>query len=242
MGGLVWATVVTLSMPSWYDPDRSCGQKFLTGDSLTTVRSGWFPPSASCVYGDTVRQYMSTTRSVVLSIIGVLLLAVIVVGLILVLRRLTGDPGLVRTADDGIDLRRRRRNHLIFGAVDMALAFALVTLLNVVAIVFGDLPGGILFVILTLVGLSAFGVALDKHMGPLPSTALESRRRGTVAGLMTYGLVFAATAISGQLPFFRYWAVPAAAVAYALVVAVQWSRASKPGPAQARQEVGRVEL
>ncbi|MDX2971426.1 hypothetical protein [Kribbella solani] len=240
LGGLVWATAVTLSMPGWYDPDRDCGKKFLTEDNLTTVRSGWFPPSASCVYGDTVRQYMSTTRSVVLSIIGVLLLAVIAVSLVLVVRRLTGDPGPVRTADD-INLRRRRRTHLIFGAIDMALVFAVVTFVNVAAIAFGELPGAILFIVLTLVGISAFGAALDNHMGPLPSTALESRRRGTVAGLATYGVVFAATAFAGQLPFFRFWAAPAAGVAYAVIVGVQWSRATRPNPTQA-QAVSRVEL
>jgi len=224
IGGLVWTAAVTLSMPSWYDPGESCARKVHAVDAIP--RTSWFPPSASCVSGDEVRQYMSTTRSVVLSVIGVLLLILIATSLILTVRRLGGEPGPIRTGGD--DLKRRRRSHLAFGALDMAVAFAFVTFLNAVAIVLGGLPGGILFIVTTLVGLSAFGAVLDRHLGPLPSSALESRRRGTVAGLSTYGVVFAATAVSGQLPFFRFWAVPLAAVGYAVIAAVQWSRVRGP--------------
>jgi hypothetical protein len=219
VGGLVWTAVVTLSMPSWYDPGEDCARKVGAVDAF--ARTSWFPPSASCVSGDEVRQYMSTTRSVVLSVVGVLLLIVIVTGLVLTVRRLSGDPGPIRTGDD---LKRRRRSHLTFGALDMGVAFAFITALNAFAIVFGDLPGGLVFILTALVGLSAFGALLDRHMGPLPSSALESRRRGTVAGLATFGVVFAATALSGQLPFFRFWAVPLAAIAYAVIAAVQWKR------------------
>lgn len=232
-GGLVWTVVVTLSMPNWYDPSEDCARK--VGADNAYPRTSWFPPSASCVSGDEVRQYMSTTRSVVLSVVGVLLLILIATGLILTVRRLTGDPGPLRTGDD---LKRRRRSHLTFGALDMGVAFAVVTFLNVVAIVFGNLPGAILFILTSLVGLSAFGTLLDRHMGPLPSTALDSRRRGTVAGPATYGIVFAATAVSGQLPFFRFWAVPLSAIAYAAIAATQWSRATRPAVVD---RVGRAE-
>ncbi|HET6739976.1 MAG TPA: hypothetical protein VFH76_13610 [Kribbella sp.] len=221
IGGLVWTTVVTLSSPGWYDPGEDCARKLGVGDGV--VRTSWFPPSASCVSGGEVHQYMSTTRSVVLSVVGVLLLVLLVTGLILTVQRLTGDPGPVRPAADA-DLKRRRRSHLMWGALDMGIAFAVVTFLSVAGIVFGGLPGGILSIVATLAGLSGFGTLLDRHMGPLPSSALASRRRGTVAGISTYGVVFAATAVSGQLPFFRFWAVPLAAVAYAVIVAVQWSR------------------
>ncbi|TDO68545.1 hypothetical protein EV651_102468 [Kribbella sp. VKM Ac-2571] len=219
IGGLVWTTVVTLSMPGWYAPGEDCARKVGAVDAVP--RTSWFPPSASCVSGDEVRQYMSTTRSVVLSVVGVLLLLLIAAGLILTVQRLTGAAGPIRTGDD---LKRRRRSHLTFGALDMGVAFAFVTFLNAVAIVFGGLPGAILFILTALVGLSAFGTVLDRHMGPLPSSALESRRRGTVAGLATFGIVFAATAVSGQLPFFRFWAVPLSAIAYAAIAAAQWSR------------------
>ncbi|WP_327637381.1 hypothetical protein OHB24_03025 [Kribbella sp. NBC_00482] len=223
VGGMVWTTVVTLSMPGWYAPGEDCARKVGAVDAV--ARTSWFPPSASCVSGDEVRQYMSTTRSVVLSVVGVLLLVLIATGLILTVRRLTGEPGPIRTGDN---LQRRRRSHLLFGALDTAVAFAFVTFLNAFAIVFGGLPGAILFILTALVGLSAFGTMLDRHMGPLPSSALESRRRGTVAGLATFGIVFAATAVSGQLPFFRFWAVPLAAIAYAAIAAAQWSRATRP--------------
>jgi hypothetical protein len=222
-GGLVWTAVVTLSRPNWYAPGEDCARKVGAVDAAP--RTSWFPPSASCVSGDEVRQYMSTTRSVVLSVLGVLLLILIATSLVLTVRRLTGDPGAVRTGGDG--LKRRRRSHLTFGALDMAVAFAVVTFLNAFAIVFGGLPGGILFIVTALVGLSAFGALLDRHMGPLPSSALESRRRGTVAGLATYGVVFAATAVSGQLPFFRFWAIPLGAITYAVIAGIQWSRVSK---------------
>lgn len=223
-GGLVWTAAVTLSQPNWYDPSEDCARRL--GGDPTAIHTGWFPPSASCVYGDEVRQYMSTTRSVVLSIIGVLLLIIVATGLILTVRRLTGNAGPVRTADT-VDLRKRRITHLAFGALDTAVAFAVVTVLNATAIVFGGLPGGILFVVITLVGLSALCTALDRHMGPLPSSTLKSRRRGTIAGIAVFGVVFAATAVTGQLPFFRLWCIPVAGVAYAVIAGVQWSRASR---------------
>ncbi|TDW91294.1 hypothetical protein [Kribbella sp. VKM Ac-2566] len=232
IGGLVWTTVVTLSMPGWYAPGEDCARKVGAVDAV--ARTSWFPPSASCVSGDEVRQYMSTTRSVVLSVVGVLLLFLIATGLILTVRRLTGEPGPIRTGDN---VKRRRRSHLTFGALDVGVAFAFVTFLNAVAIVFGGLPGAILFILTALVGLSAFGTMLDRHMGPLPSSALESRRRGTVAGLVTFGIVFAATAVSGQLPFFRFWAVPLSAIAYAAIAATQWSRATRPAEVAQREDV-----
>ncbi|MFG1911716.1 hypothetical protein [Kribbella sp. NPDC048928] len=230
IGGLVWTTVVTLSSPGWYDPGEDCARKLGVGDG--TVRTSWFPPSASCVSGGEVHQYMSTTRSVVLSVVGVLLLIVLVPGLILTVQRLTGDPGPIRPGTDeagaAVDLKRRRRSHLMWGALDMGVAFAVVTFFSVAGIIFGGLPGGILSIVATLAGVSGFGTLLDRHMGPLPSSALDSRRRGTIAGISTYGVVFAATAVSGQLPFFRFWAVPLGAVAYAVIVAVQWARVPAP--------------
>jgi hypothetical protein len=231
-GGLVWTAVVTFSMPGWFDPGEDCARRAGASESSPVVRTSWFPPSASCVYGDDVRQYMSTTRSVVLSITGVLLLIVLATGLILTVRRLTGEPGPLRGAD-GVDLRKRRLNHLAFGAFDMAVIVALVAFVNATAIVFGGLPGGILFALAAIVGMSALAVVLDRHLGPLPSTALDSRRRGTSAGLTLFGIIFAATAVSGQLPFFRLWSVPLAAIAYAVIAAVQWSRTAKAAtPAQ----------
>ncbi|MER7247860.1 hypothetical protein [Kribbella sp. NPDC000426] len=189
------------------------------------MRTSWFPPRATCLYGADARQYMSTSRTVVLSILAVVLLIVIVTGLILTVRRLGGDPGPIRPAGD-LDLRKRWIKHLTFGAADMAVVFAPLTFLNAVAIVFGAIPGGILFIVTSLVALSAIGTALDRHLGPLPSSALDSRRRGTIAGVTTYAVVFAATAVTGGLPFLRLWSVPVGGIAYAVIVAVQWRRAT----------------
>ena len=48
-----------------------------------------------------------------------------------------------------------------------------------------------------------------------------------------FGVIFAATAFTGQLPFFRLWSVPLGAIAYAAVAAVQWSRVpNEASPAQ----------
>lgn len=231
---LGWTAAVTLSSPSWFDPTEACVHKFpIAADSSgVQVRTRWFPPAASCDFDGDVRQFMSPERSAVLSVIGVLILVVLLTGLILTVRRLSGDPGPIQAADD-VNLRRRKFNQLTFGALDMGVAVAVLTFLNAVAIVFGGIPGGLLFAGAAIAGLSALGVLLDRHLGPLPGTALDGRRRGTVAGVTVFGVIFAATALSGQLPFFRLWSIPVGAVAYAAVAAVQWSRlSSKANQAQ----------
>ncbi|WP_406051595.1 hypothetical protein [Kribbella sp. NBC_00889] len=225
--GLGWAIAVSTAMPSWFDPSEACEKK-LHGGSTTEVHTSWFPPSASCDFGGgDVRQYMSTTRSTVLSVVGVLILVVLVTGLVLTIKRLSGDPGPTRRAE-GVDLRRRRRNQLTFGALDVLVAVAVLVFFNAVAIVLGEIVGGVLFVVTTIAGLSALCTALDRHMGPLPSTALESRRRGTITGATLFGVIFTATAVTGQLPFFRLWAAPLAAITYSAVVHLQWSRQRGP--------------
>ncbi len=222
---LGWTGVVSTSMPSWWDPDEACAVRFGGADSSNVdVHTGWFPPRASCDFGNgNVQDFISPARSAVLSVVGVLILVVLIAGLILTVRRLTGEPGPLRTADD-VDLGKRRMSHLTFGALDMAVVVAVVTAANAFAIILGDLPGGIVFAVAAMTGLSALSVVLDRHLGPLPTTALESRRRGTVAGLTVFAVIFAATAVTGQMPFFRLWSVPLAAITYAVVAAVQWSR------------------
>jgi uncharacterized membrane protein YhaH (DUF805 family) len=231
---LAWSAAVTLSMPSWFDPTEACTHKFpAAADSAdVTVRTRWFPPAASCAFDGDVRQFMSPARSAVLSVTGVLILVVLVTGLVLTVRRLSGDPGPIRAAGD-VNLGRRKFNQLTFGALDIAVVVAVLTFLNATAIVFGGIAGGVLFIVVTITGLSGLCVLLDQHIGPLPSTALDSRRRGTVAGVTVFGVIFAATALTGQLPFFRLWSVPLGAIVYASVAAVQWSRVPKEAsPAQ----------
>jgi hypothetical protein len=115
----------------------------------------------------------------------------------------------------------------MFGALDMGVALAVLGFTGLLAIVFGGVPGVILFVVAALVGLSAFGALLDRHMGPLPSTARDSRRRGTVAGLATLAVAGAATVLLHTAVLSLFWAVPAGAIAYAAIAVVQWSLASR---------------
>lgn len=229
--GLAWAIAVSTSMPSWFDPTEACEKKFpshITPDGPLDIRTGWFPPRAACDFGaGDVQQYISATRSAVLSVLGVLILVMLVAGLVLTTKRLSGEPGQTRPAE-GVDLRRRKRNQLTFGALDVLVATAVLVFFNAIAIVLGEIVGGVLFVVSTIAGLSALCAALDRHMGPLPSTALESRRRGTVTGAILFGVIFTATAVTGQLPFFRLWAAPLAAITYAAVVHLQWSRQRDP--------------
>ncbi|MEU8226955.1 hypothetical protein [Kribbella sp. NPDC048915] len=235
VGGLAWSVVATVSMPNGLVPGESCARKVGLGDAY--ARTSYFPPSAQCVGADEVREYMSPPLSAILSVVGVILLLVIAVGLILTAQRLTGDPGPVR-AGEGIDLKRRRRSHLLFGALDLAAVFAIVMILSVMMVVLGGAPGGLLFVLTSLVGLSALGTVLDRHTGPLPSSARESLRRGTIAGVTTYGVVFAATAVTGQLPFFRFWSIPLAAITYVVIAARQWSKVSRVSTASRAQYSG----
>jgi hypothetical protein len=222
--GLAWSVAVELSMPSWFDPTEACARKVgagLSGD--VEIRTRIFPPAASCVYGDEVRDFISPTRSVVLTVLGVLAFAILVTGFVLTVRRLSGDHGPARRPD-GIDLRKRRRNQLLYGALDVGVVVAVLVFFNAVGLILGGIAGGVLFLLTAIIGLSGLCAALDRHTGPLPSTALESRRRGTVIGASVFGVVFAATAISGQLPFFRLWSIPVAAVTYVVLAALQWSR------------------
>ena len=225
--GLVWACVASASMPSWWDPSKSCFEKL--GPAVNSPdaisHTSWFPPSATCDFGGgDVRDYLSTTQTVLLSITGILVLALTAIGVVLTLTRLKGDPGPTRPADD-VDLRRRHRNHLLYGALDVLMAVAILTALNVAAIIFGEIIGGIFFVIAAVAGLGALATALDRHTGPLPSTARDSRRRGAAAGAIVFGMIFVATALTGQLPFFQLWAAPLAAVTYAVIVHTQWTKA-----------------
>ena len=225
--GLIWACVVSASLPSWWDPSKSCFDKL--GPAVNSpdaiAHTSWFPPSATCDFGGgDVRDYLSTTHTVLLSITGILVLALTAVGVVLTLQSLTGDPGPTRPAGDA-DLSRRHRNHLLYGALDVLVVVAILTGLNAAAIVFGEIIGGILFVIAAVAGLGALATALDRHTGPLPSTALDSRRRGAATGAIVFGVVFVATALTGQLPFFRLWAAPLAAITYAVIVHRQWTKA-----------------
>ncbi|GAA0622233.1 hypothetical protein HPO96_28470 [Kribbella sandramycini] len=227
VGGLGWAAAVSMSMPDWLDPADACARMAGAESSGgVRVRTGWLPPSAQCDFGGgDIRAYISTERSILLSVIGLAVLALLGYGAAATIQRLTGPAGMIRTADE-IDLRRRHRNHLFFGALDVLIATALIVFLNTVAIVFGQLAGGLLFALTAITALGTLAALLDRHVGPLPSTNLAGRRRGALAGALTFAAIFVATALTGDLPFFPIWTAPLAAITYATVVHLQWTRAA----------------
>ena len=92
--GLGWTGGVSTSMPGWWDPDEACTLRFGGADSSSVdVGPGGFRRGRAAISGRNVQDFISPTKSAVLSVIGVLILVVLVAGLILTVRRLTGEPG-----------------------------------------------------------------------------------------------------------------------------------------------------
>lgn len=234
---LGWSLAVSASMPSWYDPDRECAEAFplADGDGLR-INTQWLPPHAECDYGDgQLHHFISPTRSTVLTIVFALTAAVTLFALYLVLHRLSGPPGLLRSAE-AVNLRSRQLRHFGIGAGLTLLIVAVFTVANVFAAFLGGPPGMVIIALTTTAVLSAVATALDRERGPLPSTPRASLRRGITVGCTTFATVFALTAATGNFPFYRLWTAPAAAVTYLFVVALQWSRPNQlpletPAPA-----------
>ncbi|MEV8375341.1 hypothetical protein AB0P21_21585 [Kribbella sp. NPDC056861] len=225
---LGWSLAVSASMPSWYDPDRDCLEAFpLVDADLARVAEHWLPPRAACVYrtGET-HQFISTTRSIVLTIICALTVALTLIGLYYVVRRLTGPPGLLRSAE-AVDLRSRQLRHLGIGGGLTLLILAVYSGANVLAAVLAGPPGALVMAVTTAIALSAVAAAIDREQGPLPSTVRDSRRRGTVIGLGTFTVIFVLTVAAGQFPFYQLWIAPVGAVAYLVLAGLQWSRRTR---------------
>jgi hypothetical protein len=225
---LGWSLAVSASMPSWYDPDRDCAQAFplAEGDGLR-ITSEWLPPHATCDFGDgQLHQFISPTRSTVLTVVFALTAALTLIGLYFVLRRLTAPAGILRSAE-AVDLRARQLRHLGIGAFLTLLIVGLFAGANVFAAFLAGPPGMLIIALTAIAGLSAVAAALDRQLGPLPSTARDSYRRGTVVGCVTVATVFVITVASGNFPFYRIWVAPVGAVVYLIVVAFQWSRAAR---------------
>jgi hypothetical protein len=228
---LGWSVAVSASMPSWFDPDRDCEQAFPlaagNGNGLR-ITTSWLPPHAACDFGDgELHQFISPTRSAVLTIIFVLTAALTLFGLYFVLRRLTTDPAGVLRSAEAVNLRRRQLRHLGIGAFLTLLIVALFAGANVFAAFMAGPPGMLIVALASTAALSAVAAALDRELGPLPSTARDSRRRGAVAGCTIIAAVFVITAASGNFPFYRIWVAPVGAITYLLVVTAQWSRATR---------------
>lgn len=200
---LGWSLAVSTSMPSWFDPDRDCREAFPFADGdRVRITTQWLPPRAVCDYGTEVHQFISPTRSTVLTIIFVLTAAFTTFGLYCVLRRLAGPPGLLRSAE-AVNLRTRRIWHLGVGGGLTLLALGVYAVANVFAAVLGGPPGALIMAVAAIAGLAALATKIDRGNGPLPSTARDSRRRGTVAALATYAVIFVVSVASGKFPSTR---------------------------------------
>lgn len=224
---MAWSVVVTSSMPDWFSPDEDCA---LTADRVSsagvTVDSSWFPPKARCVFDDgQVYQLMSPTRSVVLTVLGVLIALALAAGLVLWVKRIFHKDGVVRSAE-GVDLRQRKVAHLTSALVLGALGTGVLLTLVVVGLVFGGPPGIVSAVLIGIVGLTTAATALDRSVGPLPSTAGQSRRRGALAAVLL--LAPAALGAVPRFPVPQFGTVVLAAGLFAVTVYVQWMRAAKP--------------
>lgn len=222
---LGWSLAVSASMPSWFDPDYDCARNFPVQDSHgLKIHTQWLPPKAVCDFGDgKVRDFISPTRSNVLMIVFVVTALVTLLGLYLVIRRLFEPAGIVRSAE-AVNLRARQRKQLSNGGLATLIIAALYCAGNVASLFLAGPPGGIVMAVAAAAALSAAAATIDRHTGPLPSTALASRRRGTAVGLGSFAVIIAAPALTGQLPFFQLWVAPVAAVAYVLLTTMQWSR------------------
>jgi hypothetical protein len=153
----------------------------------------------------------------------ILLVLVTLGSLYLVVRRLFEPAGVVRSAE-AVDLRARQIRHLITDGTVTFVLVAAFTFANVFALVLGGPLGGLVGALAFALLLAAAAASLDRQIGPLPSTALDSRRRGVAVGLGTFAAIFAATALTGDLPFFRFWAAPIGAVASVVLVRMQWAK------------------
>jgi hypothetical protein len=228
LGLTVWTAVVGFLMPNWFDAGEDCALRFDRPDSGgIDVVTHWFPPTATCDFGNgDVQRFISPTTSILLTAAITTIAAITAIGLYFTVRRFFEPDDVVRPAE-GVDLKARLIAQLASGSVLFVLAIGAYTGASAFAIIVGGAAGGLVFGLAGLIMVAALGAALDRQVGPLPTTPLESRRRGAAAGLITFAGLFLATAVTGRMPFFRIWTAPLAAVVYSVVVLIQWSRRSK---------------
>ena len=221
---MAWSVVVNFSMPSWYDPGEDCALTLGRASSAgATVRESWFPPRATCDFADgQVYAFVSPTRTAVLSVTGVLIALVLAVGLALWVKSLFQRDEVRREAEQ-IDLRRRKFAHLTSAVVLGALGTGALLCLVVIGLVFGGPPGIISAVLTGTVAIAAAAGTLARSVGPLPSTAAQSRRRGAFATAIM--LVCTVIGIVPRFPVPQFGILVAAAALFAVTVLIQWSRA-----------------
>ena len=226
-----WSVGVTAAMPSWFDPSEDCahtagrsGFAYSSGSSERSIgiETNWFPPRATCDFGgDRVYDFISPAKSVTLTVVGVLIALTVLAGLVEAVRKLFGTGGVIRSPE-AIDLRRRRITHLAAAAAAGFVAIGGCVLALVFAVFLGGPPGLITLGVAAPVVFAALASQIDRAYGPLPSTAVHSRRRGTAAAVIT--LVVAVLAAARSFPIPTLWPALLGAATYAIVVAVQWAR------------------
>ncbi|MGC4940618.1 hypothetical protein [Kribbella sp. DT2] len=220
---MAWSVVVTAAMPNWFEPSEDCA--LIAGRASSagvTVRDSWFPPRAVCDFGDgQVHALISPARSAILTVIAVLIALAVIAGLVLWIKSLFQPDTVVRSAE-GVDLRQRKFAHVTSALVVGALGTGALLCLIVVGLVFGGPPGIISAVLIGVVGLAAAAAALDRSVGPLPSTPAQSRRRGAVATAIM--LVCAAIGVIPRFPVPQFGILVVAAGLFAATTSVQWFR------------------
>ncbi|MEV6281929.1 hypothetical protein [Kribbella sp. NPDC051770] len=217
---MAWSVVVTAALPDWLSPAEDCALTAGRASSAgVTVHDSWFPPRATCDFGDgQVHELISTTQSAVLTVLGVLIALAVLAGLALWVK--SPQDETPRTAEN-VDLRQRRRAHLTSGLVVGALGTGALLTLVVVGFVFGGPPGVVSAVLIGIVGLTAATTALDRSVGPLPSTRKQSRRRG--ATLTALILVCASIGAVPRFPVPQFGVLVLAAALFGATVLIQWS-------------------
>ncbi|ADB34673.1 hypothetical protein Kfla_5667 [Kribbella flavida DSM 17836] len=219
---MVWCVAVSTSMPSWFDPSEDCALTAgRASDHGVTTHSRWFPPRATCDFGGgDVYQFISPGRSATLSVIGVLVALVVVVGMVQWVKALFRTGGVIRAAE-AIDLQQRKVAHLATGVVAGALGTGALFLLFVVGVIAGGAPGMVVALLISVFGLAGLASALDRAHGPLPSTAAQSRRRGTLAAVLA--LASSAAGMVPRSPIPQLAFVMLGAAVFMITVAVQWA-------------------
>ncbi|WP_143465644.1 hypothetical protein [Kribbella sp. ALI-6-A] len=222
---MAWSLVVADSLPHWFDPSEDCaGTAGDAAEGGARVHTSWFPPSATCDFGDgRVYDYMSQTRTTVFTVIGVLVALVVAAGMVLWVRSLFRTGGAIRSPE-AINLRQRKFAHLTSALAIGALGSGALTFLVLLSLLVGGPPGMISASLIGFVGLAAIASAVDRSVGPLPSTAGQPGRRGASAAL----LVVLSAAIAPKFPEPQLLSVAFSAGVYVLTVVVQWSLAGRP--------------
>jgi len=118
LAAMAWTIAVTSSTPNWFDPSEDCAQTAgLAGDYGIEITNQWLPPRSTCHFGNgEVYEFISPTRSVVLTVLAVLIALALVTGLTMAAKRLFETGGVIRS-DEAIDLRKRRASHLATAAI-----------------------------------------------------------------------------------------------------------------------------